>query len=203
MTGTDGESDATRSKVGRLIAEYDLDGLGAELEERWTAEGDERASLRDLAADFNRELLDARLAEAGVDAVDADGLYRRLTDDEVSGGVRTRAERRLEREGVDVSALRSDFVSYQAIRTYLREYRDAEYEGPDTDRVEQARESIGRLRSRTQTVAESKLERLAGSDEIGIESPRVLVDVRVLCESCGERYEVGELLDGEGCDCSE
>lgn len=37
------------SKVSRVIDEYDLDGLGAVLVDRWTSEGDERFSLRELA----------------------------------------------------------------------------------------------------------------------------------------------------------
>lgn len=38
-----------RSKVARLIEEYDLSGLGEELEQRWTAEEDWQ-SLRELTA---------------------------------------------------------------------------------------------------------------------------------------------------------
>jgi hypothetical protein len=53
--------------------------------------------------------------------------YHLLTDDEVSSGDRRRAERRLERQGIDIDTLRSDFVSYQAIRMYLK--RGAEQVG--------------------------------------------------------------------------
>ncbi len=33
------------SKVARLIDEYELDGLGAEMEARWTGDGEERMSF--------------------------------------------------------------------------------------------------------------------------------------------------------------
>jgi len=36
-----------RSKVGRVVAERELDGLGEELEAYWTGEGSERYSLRE------------------------------------------------------------------------------------------------------------------------------------------------------------
>lgn len=53
-----------RSKVARLIDEYEWTGLGATLEARWTADGSERASLRDLADQFNERVLEAALREA-------------------------------------------------------------------------------------------------------------------------------------------
>ncbi len=41
------------SKVAPLIDEYELDGLGAEFEARWTGAGEVRMRLRDLAEFFN------------------------------------------------------------------------------------------------------------------------------------------------------
>ena len=40
--------DRPSSKVASLPEEYDLDGLDADLEARWTDDGDERMSFRDL-----------------------------------------------------------------------------------------------------------------------------------------------------------
>jgi hypothetical protein len=39
------------------------------------------------------------------------------------------------RDGVDVDKLESDFVTYQAIRSYLRDYRNAEYTPETTDPI--------------------------------------------------------------------
>lgn len=191
------------SKVARLIEQYGLEEVGAELEGRWTAaDPDERQSLRELASYFNRRLLAAALADAGVQPLDGEvsNLYRLLTGDDVSAAERTRTERRLERDGVDVEALRADFVSYQAVRTYLTSHRGAEYDRDDAESLERAMETIQRLRSRTASVAETRLEQLRGSDRLSLESPRVTVDVRVMCEDCGAQFDVGD-LDDDGCDC--
>jgi len=195
----------TSSKVARLIEEYDLgDTFGDELERRWTADGDERESLRDLADRFNRRLLEAALLSAGASTVDGeiDNLYRLLTADDVSSGMRTEARARLEREGVDVDGLESDFVTYQAIRSYLTEYRDAEYERPsDSEQIESVVDTIQRLRSRLRSITEGSLERLRSTDRLALGTFRLFVDVDVLCEDCGAQYGVVELLERGGCDC--
>lgn len=191
------------SKIVRLIEEYDLDGVGDELERRWTAADGERASLRQLADTFNRRLLEHALADAGVHSLagETENLYRLLTGDEVGAADRTRAKRRLEREGIDVECLQSDFVSYQSVRTYLTSHRDASYEA-DTDPVAQAESTIGRLRSRLASVAESKLEQATSDDAVGLGQFDVTVSVRVTCRECGHQAEVGPMLERGGCNCA-
>lgn len=205
--GETAETDRSQhGKVGRLIEKYDLQGLGDELERRWTAEGDERASLRDLADMFNRRLLEQAMREAGTTSIgsEVDNLYRLLTSDDVTSGVRTRAENRLQREGLDVEQLQKDFVSYQAIRTYLKKYRGASYDPPsDRDQIEKDGESIQRLRSRLTTVTEEKLERLRDTERITLGDFRLFTEIDVLCEECGSQYPVSELLDRGGCDCDQ
>lgn len=202
MTDTD-TSSGRRPKVVRLLDEYDLEPLGAELERRWTAEGDERLSLRDLADYFNTELLATAMAEAGLQPLDGevDNVYRLLTGD-VSGADQMRTERRLEREGVDVEALRSDFVTYQAIRTYLKDHRGAEYATDDRERTVVEAENIGRLRGRTAAVVESKLDQLREAGHLDLGDAQTFVELRVLCSDCGGQYDVDELLDRGGCDCA-
>ena len=202
MTDTDG---GRRNKVARLVDEYDLDGVGDELEARWTATGDDHTSLRDLAAEFNRRLVEARVDEAGMrlSAREIDAVVRSLTGDEVTAADRTQLRRRLEREGVDVDALDCDVVTYQAVRSYLREHRGAEYERDDGDRAATAARAIGRLRGRLVSVAESKLRALRKTPALTLGEFRVLVDVGVLCTDCGSRYGVAELLSSGGCDCEE
>lgn len=199
---SDGSGRGRRSKVARLISRYELQELGEKLEQLWTAE-EGRRSLRDLAAYFNRQLLQRRLKEENVQLLDGEpaNVYRLLTDDEVSSAERTRVRRRLEREGIDVDALLSDFVSYQAIRTYLTEYRDAEYTPSEADRRERETENIQRMRGRTVSVTEGKLEQLRKHDEISLGEFRTLVDVQIVCEDCNSQYDVFELLDRGGCDC--
>jgi hypothetical protein len=196
--------DRSTTKVERLIEQYDLGAaFGDRLEAAWLGESVERRSLRDLADLFNRELLAVAMEEAGMAALDGEveNLYRLLTDDEVSNGMRTDTRRRLDRNGVDVDSLEGDFVSYQAIRSYLKDVREADYDDSPDDRVEKVAESVRRLRSRTVSVSEGNLNQLRKADELALGESRVLVDITVLCEDCGAQYSYDELLERGGCDC--
>ena len=196
------ETPAINSKVGRVIEEYGLDGQGAWLETHWTGDGVERRSLRDLADAFNRRVLSAAMQEAGMDSLETDveSAYRLLTDDDASSGARVELRNRLEWNGVDVEAVESDFVSHQAVHTYLRKVRDAEREEPDVNR-EKELETIERLVGRTQVVTADSLERLAKQGELTLDGFDVLVDVRVVCDRCGSQYQVADLLSQGGCNC--
>jgi len=204
------EDDSTSlpsSKVARLIEEYDLGvSFGGRLERLWTGETDERMSLRDLASLFNRRLLEVAMERAGMSAVDGevDNLYRLLTADSVSSGMQTEARTRLKRDGVDVERLEQDFVTYQAIRSYLKDYRGASYERTtDADRINNVTDTVQQLRSRLQSVTEGSLEQLRDTGRLTLGDFRLFVDVDVLCEDCGAQYDVAELLARGGCDCEE
>ena len=200
---TDQEArDPTRCKVGRLIDEYDLGDAGADLERRWTGAGDERASLRELADEFNRQLLAVALDEAGRNPVEQDvaATYEVLTGDDVSEGVRTQKRLELSRDGVDVEALLEDFVSHQAVHTYLRDYRGAERE-PTGDQLDRDVETLRRLQARASSVTDDAVQRSANTDRIGVGDYDVLVNVRVFCQDCGADYDAVELLTRGGCDC--
>lgn len=192
------------TKVERLVADYDLPGMGEQLADLWIANGGERRSLRELADYFNRELLRAAMGEAGATTLDGEveNTYRLLTADDVSTGVRTDAETALERKGIDPDGLRTDFVSHQAIYTYLTEERGVtQPDEPDRDRAERAANTVQRLRSRLVAVAEKRLASLRNADAIALGTFSVLVDVRVVCEDCGTHADVRTLLDEGGCDC--
>ncbi|ELZ85164.1 hypothetical protein C454_01510 [Haloferax gibbonsii ATCC 33959] len=197
------------SKVSRLLRERGLDGFGAELERRWTAEADARSSLRDLADAFNRRFLRAALDERNERVIDGEveNLYRVLTDDGVSSGARTEAVRRLERAGVDVERLEADFVSHRAMRTYLTSYRGVTPpSGTDRDDGNlRARRSqtIRRLLGRVERVTDKSLSDLAAADELDFapDAAEVYVDVRVHCPGCNSQYTVEDLIDRGGCDC--
>lgn len=189
-----------KSKVERVIDEYGLSGLGEELEELWTREED-RYSLRALAGHFNEQVLRAAMEDAGMRPLEGevDNTYRLLTDSDVSSGAQRQAERTLEREGIDVDELQRDFVSHQAIHTYLREHRGASQDSEQTpeERREKAKDTIERLRSRTEAVTANTLEGLARSDQLPVEEFDVIADVRVVDTKTGEAYDVDELLREE------
>jgi len=202
--GANGSQTARRQgKVARLIDDYGLDGLGDELEEFWTAEGDERKSLRDLADYVNLRLLEASMSTAGMQPVqgEAENIYEILAGEEASDADRIRVRRRLEREGIDVDSLTQDFLTYQAVRTYLTQDRNVEYDETTDSQKENGKSTVQRLRGRTSTVTASRIEHLRNTDELELGEFQVMVDVQVLCEDCGKRYEFGELLENGGCDC--
>ncbi len=205
-------TDRPSSKVARQIEAYGLTGLGAEMEARWTSDGDDRMSLRDLADYFNRQLLEAALDDAdggslegggrGALEADVDTIYERLTDDDVTGGVRAETRTRLERTGVDVDELEDAFVTYQTVHSYLTDYREAEYERlSDEEKIEKDVESIQRLTSRTLSVTEDRVASLRDTDRIDAGEFEVLLNLQVLCRECGRQYPADEFLRQGGCDC--
>lgn len=197
-----GERDPSQNKVGRLVERHDLEGLGEELEHRWTAPEDDRDSLRELAAFVNRSVLEAELRAAGRSPTDAelDGLYEAITDGDVDSGTRTRKRRALERHGIDVDRLRASFVTHQTVHTYLTEVRNASFQRGSAT-VDDERTTLARLRNRTSAVTESSLDRLVAADRIADREYETLVDVRVLCRDCGRATGIEELLDDGGCTC--
>lgn len=197
--------DRPSSKVARLIDEYGLDGLGDELESRWTAENDERMSLRDLASFFNKRLLEEVLLMAGMSTLETDveRVYHRLTDEDVSPGVRTETRNRLDQNGVDVEKLEKEFVSYQAIRSYLQEWREATYNQlSDEEKINNDLESIQRLMNRTESVARDRIGNLNNTGRIEAENFEIFLNMQVLCQQCGEQYDIATFLTQGGCDCS-
>lgn len=129
-----------------------------------------------------------------------ENVYRLLPSDDVNGADRTRAERRLDRK--DIDQLRQEFVTYQAIRTYLNEHRGASYSSETKVRTKFEKENIQRLGGRVRTVTDSKLTQLLRDEDIDLGSFRTLLEINVLCEDCGSQYDIETLLDNGGCDCA-
>lgn len=198
-------SDPTRSKVGRLIESYEMTGAGEELEDRWLGRGSESQSLRSLADWFNERLLARRLERAGENPLEGEAAntYKLLTDDDVGAGARVDAETTLERAGLDPATVKREFVSHQAIHTYLREYRDVSKEADHGDPREQSRTTVQRLRNRLIAVVENSLSSLRARDRIVLGEFDVLVEVTVFCEDCDTAVPVTELLDDGGCSCQD
>jgi hypothetical protein len=194
------------NKVARLIESYNLgEAFGDRLEQLWTADGDERMSLRDLADLVNERLLEAAMSDSGMRPIEGEvkNIYHLLTDDGVSSGNRTEARQRLEHNGVDTDKLECDFITYQAIRSYLQEYRGATYEQEtETARAQDVLQTVQRLQSRTQSVTAKNIDQLDSTDELSIGDHRVFVSVDVLCGDCNTQYELSELISSGGCECS-
>jgi hypothetical protein len=203
---TDDSSGGRRTKVERVIDRYGLEEWGPRLEAEWVGDETERTSLRDLATEFNQAVLHAAVRDAGTSVLDTDieSLYRVLTDDDVSRSDAVRKRRELERSGVDIDDVQSNFVTHQTIYTYLTNVREASLPEEDTeDRIERKKETVQRLAGRTQVITESTLEELGNADEISDRDYEVLVDVRTICGNCGADYPIVDLLEQGGCDCDQ
>lgn len=200
-SGNDAGGTSGRSKVQHLIERYELGDYGAELERAWTAEEDRR-SLRQLADEFNARLLDTKLRDAGAEPLEgeATNMYRLLTGDDVSSGVRRQTEARLEQHGLDPAAVREEFVSHTSIHTYLTTCRDAS-PPTDDDRARTVRDRISRLETRLAAVAEQGIDSLANAGEVTVGDTDIIVETHAHCRDCGRRYRIGELLDEGGCRC--
>lgn len=176
-----------------------MDDVDERLRERW-ADG---SSLRDLETYYNEAVLRSAMASAGMDTLDGEAanLYRLLTADEVSPGQRVDAEARLDRNGLDPSEVTGDFVSYQTVRTHLNECLDVDTGRNTRLTVDEARDTVLKLLSRTESVAERTVERLTESGTVTVEAPSVTVSLRVACSECGDERAFTRLLERGGCSC--
>jgi hypothetical protein len=193
--------DATDCKIDAVCARRDLSVLPQRVVERRIERDD---SLRDLERFFNRELLAAAMRDAGMELVEdeARNLYRLLTGDDVSRAARTEARDRLARAGVDVDAVRRDFVTYGTVRTHLRECAGVETGREATVTADGVTDTVFKLFGRTEAVTERELSRLAGTPALETGDLTVSLTARVACETCGEEYSLRRLLERGGCACA-
>lgn len=198
----DADDTKPASKVARVIEEYGLEGMGDHLTEGWTGENGSRTSLRDLADEFNQAVLATALRESGVTAneYDVEATYRVLADDGVSNADTVRKERELDRDGVDIEEVRKDFVTHQAVHTYLTEYREAELDDQSVD-ADAKVDTLERLEGRTAAVAESTLSMLVNAGEVSERDYELFVEVRAVCDACGSDYALVDLISRGGCGC--
>lgn len=201
--GSEDANGGGRSKVERLVAAYGLEGMCDRLADRWTGSSGSRTSLRDLADEFNRAVLRSAMCRADRNPTEhavADA-YETLTDDDASEGRKAEVRNDLARAGVDVDALAEDFVSHQAVHTYLTEIRGVRPPESVTDPVDTDVETLQRLVGRTTTVAEGTLTRHRDAARISLGQFDVFLDVRVICHDCGADRDAVSLLRDGGCAC--
>jgi hypothetical protein len=193
-----------RTKVDRLIDTHDLEELPLELEQAWVGENGDRQSLRELARRFNERLVRSEMRATGMNPLDGEAanVYDLLVGEETTGGAQVRAERRLDREGVDVDSLRASFVSHQAIHTYLTTVRGLEHTSESTGTDDRA-ETVQRLLGRTRSVSTSVVAELEAAGDVDIGEFELSAAVHVTCRDCTSRYELTAFLDRGHCDCDE
>lgn len=204
-TAADGEELGECScKVRRSAARYGLEGLDAELVDRWVGE-EESASLRELEEYVNTALVRAALegSPEGVIEGEAANYYRLLTEDDTSEGTRVEARRRLERRGIDPDDLVASFVSHQTIHTHLRKCLEVSYdrETDPAERVENARTFLQGTQRRTERITAGTLEQLRDGDALDLAEFTVFLDTMVSCDDCGRVLPVSDVFEHGGCPC--
>lgn len=193
-------------KLGRVADAYGLANLDDELVAHWTGEMDERYSTRTLATIVNQRVLEAALTDADVSIKEGEleNTYRLLTDDDVSSGTRVQTRNELERDGVPIDDVESDFVSHQTVYNHLTDCLDTSLEEPsDEDRLERSAEKLGALQNRTAAVTTDTIEQLERNGIIAVGEFDVVVSTTVTCEDCLQEYSIRELLDEGSCNCRE
>jgi hypothetical protein len=102
--------------------------------------------------------------------------------------------------GIDVDRLLERFVSHQTVYRHLGNCLEVEQQATSIS-VETEDERINALQNRAEAVISDSLRRLQADDEIAVGDVEVLVNFRVLCESCGSLEDVSTVLQDQGCDC--
>jgi len=200
------ETAPERNKVGRILRKYGIEEFGDWLEAAWTGDGVQRHSLRELKDEFNKEVLEARLEEAGQTLIstDIDSTYETLTGDDVDSAERIQKRRELEQMGVDIDEIADEFVTHQTIHNYLTEVRGTSFdEASYEDQLERNIQTLQRLQSRMDLVTEDTIDRMCDADRDVGEKYDILVGVRVVCRFCGSQYPAVELVRQGGCPCDQ
>jgi len=194
------EDSACSCKVGRSADKYGLEALDRQLLDR----REEGASLRRLETVVNTSILRTLLRDAEMDIVgDVSSFYEKLTDDDASAGERTEVREWLTRADIDPDELTGDFVSYQTVRTHLRECLDVETNRTSTLSLEDAQGTIEWARSRSEGIVERTIERLDRSGEFDAGAIEIGHVMRVTCTECARSYPIDTFLQRGGCHCDQ
>jgi len=185
-------------KVGRNAEKYGLETLDQQLLDR----REDGASLRELESVVNTSILRTLLRDAETDLVgDAASIYEKLTDDDVSAGERTEVREWLAQADIDPDELTGDFVSYQTVRTHLRECLDVETNRTSTLSLEDAQGTIEWARSRSEGIVERTIERLNRNGDFDADAIEIGHVIRVTCTECAMSYPIDTFLQRGGCHC--
>lgn len=186
-------------KAGRTAAKYDFrEFLDETLAEQWAAM--DGPGLRSIADRFNKKVIQVTLIEQGEPPIEGeeDLLYDQLTAD--SNERSERVERRLEKNGIDPTRLREDFISYKTIDRHFKNCTEQERETADPIDRSDAIDRVRKMNRRVEKVAANTLSELNKHTSLGFEDPDVSASVTVACPRCGERKSFTAAIK-HGCEC--
>jgi len=208
MTGDslDSSVENANTKVGRLIAKYGLDGMAADMEERWMRDDEQSKSIREIEEDFNKAVLRRVLEDSGTQPFESelDTIYRVITDEQATMTEDIEVQERLSERNVDADSLADDFVSHQTIYNFLTKQRKAEYQSTQDpqERLRRSNESVQKIKNRLTAVAQTNVRSLENSGLLTLGEFDVMGEVYVYCQDCNSRFSISELIDREGCECA-
>ena len=199
---TDSGPKRSRTKIDRVAEQYGLRGIPEQMRDLWLGTGDEQRSTRELAGWFNRQVLSAAIADLTAVTIsgDVDQIYSQLQGDDTTD--RRLIRDRLIQRGVDIDEVEGDFISHQTVYRYLTEELEVEQPTPSPEeQAQRAVETVGRLRGRTSAVARQSVETLISTDQVQLGPFSVITDVQVICEQCGQTFDLPTLTETGGCGC--
>lgn len=187
-------------KVCKVLGERDIEHYNDRILSQWQGDESQRKGYRQLAEWLNVTLLRREMDQVGLPTLgeEATSKYERLQSDEASA---TEVANMLEREGVDVDGLESDFVSYGVVRTHITECLGAEYE--KTGESDWEKETIDIARDRANDKIREAVVSLVNKEKIQSSNDlEVHLSVELECESCQSRVPLGRAIRrGRVCQC--
>lgn len=195
------QRDSCGCKIGHTSIEYSISNLDSRLVEKWK----NGSSVRQLAEDLNKEIIESELnaADVGYVAWSQTPVYEALHTDELSEAEEIEIRRELDRVGVNVEQLAADLVSHQTVYRHLTQCLNTSKEDDQTpdERREKAKNTVYALQQRTEAVTESTIDSLTTAGVTDLGDPQVLIDLQIVCNDCGQATDF-ETAINEGCNCS-
>lgn len=198
--------DSRDPKIVRLMEKYDLDGMAADLEAKWTREdGDSRYSIRELETYFNTAIVKSVFNRIGAVPVEygAEEVYEILSSDDANVADETFLRTWFEERGVDPDELGGDFLSYHSIYVYLRERRgvnppDTPEHSPEEEK-QQNIDRMDRLERRVENVCKTTISTLQRANILPDKDFTVRISFQVECPECMTRSSITTYIYNEDC----
>lgn len=185
---------------------YELDGMGADLEAKWTREGrDSRYSIRDLETYFNTAIVRSVFNKVGAVPAEysAEEVYEILSSGDTKIADEKFLRTWLEERDVDPNDLAEDFLSYHSIYVYLSEKRGVN--PPDTpeytpeEEKQQWIDRMDRLKRRVEKVCENSITTLQKAEVLPDNDLTFRISFHVECPECMTRSSITTYIYNEGC----
>lgn len=191
-----------KPKIERISEKYGIDDLGHELEERWLASGDDHMSLRELADYVNVKILKSTVNNEWPRPQEFSHIYSVLTSNDISPEKFEELRKNLTMLGIDVDDIKADFVSHQAVHSYLRNYRNVEYEREQRS-IEEDLETVHRIRSQLINITGSIIKKHRLKNDFNGDTYDINVDIQIHCKECDYSSSVEQYLENKGCECQQ